>query len=580
MMADACLQRSDRLITLDDFVKFRFTNFPRFVLAQFRLFVLAATVALCSASGAASSLVTREQVDSALTALDREIERMPASHARKEDRIARLRGELASAQTDARRMALSQNLYDEYRLYQNDSAIVYASRMIELADRAGTPAQRAASRMALLDSYLTVGLFKEAAEIDSEIDAGALSTEKRVGYYEMQARMCQNLESYVARDSKLGVQYAARRTTAYDSIVALSPRGSYARDVALLEREQVYKYLPQLAADTRRQFAARPGLDDHQRAVNYSVLAMAMINLGDRDAAVYYYALSALHDLRGNTRETTAAKDLANMMLDRGEIERANRYIHLALDDATAFNSRLRKIEINQVLPKIEMARYNWINSQRWALVIIVVLVCLLMAVTIVLSLKLKRRNAVLAAAHAEINRKNTALEQNNATLKRLNNELHETTEIKDQYIMQSLYGNTDFVEEVETKCSKAVSRLKTGKYDELGRILNSINIKQERQRMYSAFDSAFLKLFPNFLDEFNKLFDEEHRIGFESDGRLSTEVRIFALLRLGISNPVEVAKYFNISVNTVYVYKTRVKSHARVPKAEFDDYILAIPKL
>lgn len=148
MMADACFQISDRLITLDDFVKFRFTDIPGFVLAQLRLFVLAATVALCTVSGAASSLVTREQVDSALTALDREIERMPASHARKEDRIARLRGELASADHDATRMALTQNLYDEYRLYQNDSAIVYASRMIELADRAGTPAQRAASRMA------------------------------------------------------------------------------------------------------------------------------------------------------------------------------------------------------------------------------------------------------------------------------------------------------------------------------------------------------------------------------------------------------------------------------------------------
>lgn len=542
--------------------------------------IAAALCLMCGGLRAeAASAVTPQQVDSALTALDHEIGQIAVSHARKEERISMLRHQLAEARSDELRMSLLKRLYDEYRQYQNDSATVYATRMIEIADRAGTPAQRGMARMALLDSYLTVGLFKEAAEVDAEISPMTLSTEQRIEYYQMQARMFQNLESYVARDSKLGVQYAARRTTAYDSIVALSPRGSLARDEALLEREQVYKYLPQLAADTRRQFAGRPELDDHQRAVNYSVLAVSMLNLGDRDAAAYYYALSALYDLRSNTRETTAAKDLANLMLDRGDIERANRYIHVALDDATAFNSRLRKIEINQVLPRIEMARYNWLNSQRWALVVIVVLVGLLMVAASVLSLKLKRRNALLAASHAEINRKNSELEQSNATLKRLNDELHETTEIKDQYIMQSLYGNTDFVEEVETKCSKAVSRLKTGKYDELGRILNSINVKQERQRMYSAFDSAFLKLFPNFLDEFNKLFDEEYRIGFDSDGRLPTEVRIFALLRLGISNPVEVAKYFNISVNTVYVYKTRVKSHALVPKAEFDDLVMAIPK-
>ena len=97
---------------------------------------------------------------------------------------------------------------------------------------------------------------------------------------------------------------------------------------------------------------------------------------------------------------------------------------------------------------------------------------------------------------------------------------------------------------------------------------------------MYISFDTAFLKLFPNFIEEFNKLFDEEHRIGIDSDGRLPTEIRIFALLRLGISNPVDVARYLNLSVNTVYVYKTRVKARARVPKAQFDDLVMAIPKV
>lgn len=97
---------------------------------------------------------------------------------------------------------------------------------------------------------------------------------------------------------------------------------------------------------------------------------------------------------------------------------------------------------------------------------------------------------------------------------------------------------------------------------------------------MYISFDTAFLKLFPNFIEEFNKLFDEEHRIAVDGDGPLPTEIRIFALLRLGISNPVDVARYLNLSVNTVYVYKTRIKAKARVPKNEFDDLIMAIPKL
>lgn len=529
---------------------------------------------------AAGGAVTSARLDSVLQLLDNEIEHADALRRSKDDHIAMLKHELRRARSDEMRLSLMHSIYDEYRAYQNDSATHYATRMIALADRTGNAAEAAAARMTLLDSYLTVGFFKEASEVDAAIDPSVLPPDRRTEYYILRARMFQNLESYVNRNSELGAQYAAGRSAAYDSIIALNTPGSYAYEEARLERELVYQNLPELAVSTRLGFLQRPELTDHDRAINYSILGSAHQWNDSPDDAAYYYACSALYDLRSNTRETTASKDLAALMLERGDIARANRYIHLALDDANFFNSRLRSIEINSVLPRIEMARYDWLDSQRWTLIFIVVLACLLLGVATVLWLKLRRRNKRLAASHDEINRKSEALEESNASLRRLNDELRETTEIKDQYIMQSLYGNTDFVDEVEGKLTKAVSRLKARQYDELGRILYSIGVKQERQRMYISFDTAFLKLFPNFIEEFNKLFDEEHRIGIDSDGRLPTEIRIFALLRLGISNPVDVARYLNLSVNTVYVYKTRVKARARVPKARFDDLVMAIPKV
>lgn len=539
-----------------------------------------ALVFTCGSLAASERAISEAQLDSVLQLLDDEIQRADAFRRNKEERISLLRGELARARSDEMRLSLMHSLYDEYSSYQNDSATNYANSMIALADRTGNAVEAATARMSLLDSYLTVGFFKEASEIDAVIDSSVLPVERRAEYYRLRARLFQNLESYVDRDSKLGAQYAAERSAAYDSIIALTAPGSYAHDEALLERELVYKNLPELAVTTRLGFLQRPELSDHDRAINYSILGSVHQWNNKPDDAAYYYACSVLYDLRSNTRETTASKDLAALMLERGDIDRANRYIHLALDDANFFNSRLRFIEINAVLPRIEMARYDWLDSQRWALIFIVVLVCVLLTVASILWLKLRRRNRRLAASHDEINRKNDALEDVNASLRRVNDELRETTEIKDQYIMQSLYSNTDFVDEVESKLTKAVSRLKARQYDELGRILYSIGVKQERQRMYISFDTAFLKLFPNFIEEFNKLFDEEHRIAVDGDGPLPTEIRIFALLRLGISNPVDVARYLNLSVNTVYVYKTRIKAKARVPKNEFDDLIMAIPKL
>lgn len=542
--------------------------------------LLLALVFTCGSLAASERAISEAQLDSVLQLLDDEIQRADAFRRNKEERISLLRDELARARSDEMRLSLMHSLYDEYSSYQNDSATNYANSMIALADKTGNAVEAATARMSLLDSYLTVGFFKEASEIDAVIDSSVLPVERRAEYYRLRARLFQNLESYVDRDSKLGAQYAAERSAAYDSIIALTAPGSYAHDEALLERELVYKNLPELAVTTRLGFLQRPELSDHDRAINYSILGSVHQWNNKPDDAAYYYACSALYDLRSNTRETTASKDLAALMLERGDIARANRYIHLALDDANFFNSRLRFIEINAVLPRIEMARYDWLDSQRWALIFIVVLVCVLLAVASILWLKLRRRNRRLAASHDEINRKNDALEDVNASLRRVNDELRETTEIKDQYIMQSLYSNTDFVDEVESKLTKAVSKLKARQYDELGRILYSIGVKQERQRMYISFDTAFLKLFPNFIEEFNKLFDEEHRIAVDGDGPLPTEIRIFALLRLGISNPVDVARYLNLSVNTVYVYKTRIKAKARVPKNEFDDLIMAIPKL
>lgn len=542
--------------------------------------LLLALVFTCGSLAANGRTISEAQLDSVLQLLDDEILHADTRRNSKNEHISLLRNELDRARSDEMRLSLMHSLYDEYRSYQNDSATHYATRMVALADATGNAAEAATARMTLLDSYLTVGFFKEASEVDACIDSSVLAPERRTEYFRLRARLFQNLESYVNRNSELGAQYAAERSAAYDSIIALTTPGSYDYEEARLERELVYKNIPELAVSTRLGFLQRPELTDHDRAINYSILGSVHQWNDMPDDAAYYFACSAIYDMRSNTRETTATKDLAALMLERGDIVRANRYIRLALDDANFFNSRLRSIEINAVLPHIEMARYNWLDSQRWTLIFIVVLVCMLLVATALLWLKLRNRNLRLAAFHDEITRKSDALEESNANLRRVNDELRKTTEIKDQYIMQSLYGNTDFVDEVESKLTKAISKLKARQYDELGRILYSIGVKQERQRMYISFDTAFLKLFPNFIEEFNRLFDEEHRIGVDSDGRLPTEIRIFALLRLGISNPVDVARYLNLSVNTVYVYKTRVKARARVPKNEFDDLVMAIPKI
>ena len=185
----------------------------------------------------------------------------------------------------------------------------------------------------------------------------------------------------------------------------------------------------------------------------------------------------------------------------------------------------------------------------------------------------------MLKQIQSDLEEKTGLLEQSNRSLTDAIAKLREANEIKDQYIVQSLYGNTGFVNEVNDAVNDAVREITLKRLDEARTTLYHIGIKKERTRIAASFDTAFLKLFPNWMDEFNALFPEDMKIHLFEDGTMPMEVRIFALMRLGIDNAAEVAEYLNLSIGTVYVYKARLKGRALVDKDEFDSRIMAIPK-
>jgi len=222
-------------------------------------------------------------------------------------------------------------------------------------------------------------------------------------------------------------------------------------------------------------------------------------------------------------------------------------------------------VEINSIFPAIEQSRYSDVNSQRLMFMIggAVVLFFLVLTLTLLLILSSKSRE----------------IRKTNALLAEVNSLLKETSVIKDRYIMQSLQGNTSFVNSVEKESLAAIRKLTTKQYEDVKAILYNLGVKEERERIYAAFDTAFLALFPNFIEAFNKLMNEDAWITLDKSGALPMEVRIFALMRLGIDDPAQVAEYLHLSVNTIYVYKNKIKSKASVSKDQFDALVMAISK-
>lgn len=526
-------------------------------------------------------------VDSVLRILDREIGQRDIYMAEKERKMETLKEALRLSSDMKQHFIFCNQLFNEYKYYQYDSAYVYALRSLDAAQHIKDAVSIARAKCDLLHCYTSVGFFKEAMEVVNGFSTEGLSPDDLVEYYTMCVYFYQNLINFAMGTDRLLQKYVEKRKVCRELILE---NAALCEDSVTRNRtEDMLKadeFPPEKVVEMRQSLLDKYSLSMHEQAIQYCIMGEVSEARGDREAAIYYMALSAISDIRSNTRETSAAKALASHMYEKGDLDRAFRYIHLAEDDANFFNTRLRKIEINNLLPMIENQRYNWANRQRnFTLTIAVMTVVSLFLLAMMLR-SLKRRNIKLqearqetADAYKEIEQKAHELNEANAALSTVNRQLKEANEIKDQYIIQSLYSDSDFVNNVEEKCKLFERKLKAKQYADLPSILTSMNVKRERERMSSAFDQAFLKLFPNFIDEYNRLFPAEHHIGSNAAGALPTEVRIFALMRLGIEDTAQIARYLNLSLNTIYVYKSKVKAKALVPQEDFEACIMCIPK-
>lgn len=551
-----------------------FTCFGRHI--NYKILMVAGLILCCPLI-----LFALNKTDSIFTVLNSEIGKRTQYSNLKENKISAIRKEFKDAHTPRERFESCLELFNEYRCYQSDSAYHYALMLNEISLEDNNKEGIAMANMSLMDYYTSVGFFKEAYEIKDRLIKHDLPAKYLPVYYNLFNRYFQNMGGYVGGPhTVLGATYEKARLGVLDSLISVLNHNSGAYHIALLEREQIISPSAERAFKERLRILQRYELTNHEKAVQYSILGRLSLELGNPEDAKYYLALSAIHDIRGDIKETTAAKMLAELLFYESEFDESYNLIHMAFDDASFYNSHLRKDETSSIMRMIEVEHHNKLNNKVWEFGIVAGLIFLLLVWTLFLLSKIRKKKQEVENANCELKQKSDEIDSINKELKNVINQLKEVTEIKDAYIMQSLYMNTSFVNNVEEKCHNVVKLLKDKKYDAIKYLPYEMGIKEERARIYYSFDKAFLSLFPNFVDEFNQLFKpEDHPL--ESNAKeLPVEVRIFALMRLGISDTQEVAKYLNLSVKTIYVYKTKIKSRSIVDNADFESRIMAIPKV
>ena len=207
--------------------------------------------------------------------------------------------------------------------------------------------------------------------------------------------------------------------------------------------------------------------------------------------------------------------------------------------------------------------------AQRNVMILCIVMAFVLLGVSVVSSLFIKKQMRKLKLATRIIQERNQKLEQANA-------QLSEANKIKTEYIGKSFYQSAGYFEKIEKLYRLVDRKLTARQYDDLRRTLSERSLMEERKDMYADFDETFLRLFPSFIEKYNELFEEDRKSPSDTMA-LSNEMRIFALIRLGITDSERIALFLNYSVNTINTYKTRVKNKSLVNNDEFEQHIMAI---
>ncbi|MCC8070592.1 MAG: DUF6377 domain-containing protein [Bacteroidales bacterium] len=537
----------------------------------------------------ALSAYAQWDVDSILHQLMATIERRDYYYTLREVRIDSLKQlkQIVPEANMERSFALNHQLFDEYKSYQSDSAKAYAYRLQEIARRAASPTLTAEANRALLFAYISGGLFKEADDVIEDTDLSQVDNDTKADFYFLCIRLYSDMSNYV--NAGFENEYVARSHAYADSVIAYKNPDSY--EVAYA---QAFKTIDNLKIDDKialfKALAERTDIDQGEKAMFYSMLADFYSMQGNSDGRTFNKAQAAIYDIQSAKHETTASRDLALYLYECGQLDEASRLIHLALDDANFYNARHRKMEINNVLPLIEQKRYDSVFSQRNLLIILIIIAgALLIALSVAIfyilrQMKSLRRSREEIAQQAEaLSSAQHEITQRNAELQESNDKLRESIKIKDEYIGYGFSVSSHYIEKIESLYKLVDRKLAAKQYDDLRMTLKKKDLREDKETIQRDFDRIFLHLFPSFITSYNRLFPDDTSSAASStaaeptERRLTSEMRIFALIRLGITDSATIATLLNYSVNTVNTYKTKAKNRSLVPNEEFERKILEI---
>ena len=512
------------------------------------------------------SIIAQKHNDSLLSQLNNTINASKQYDAKKITEIDQLKTNSNKTFDTAGYKFLLQ-LYNQYQVFNYDSAYIYAIKMEQMATRLKDSGRINYAKIKLSFILVSSGLFKEVYSLLNSIDLKYLNKEEQAEYYTLTARYYYDLADY-NRDQFYSPAYNIKGSLYIDSSLNLFEKKSfeylYYKGLQLIRSgkpKEAFYYFNTLMKDS---------LSKHQFAITASTLSDIYIQNGAVDSAIDLLAKAAISDIESSTKETAAAFNLATLLFKKGDLVNASFYIEKAVNDALFYGARQRKVQLSAILPLIEAEKLNIVEKEKKIAIIYSIVVTLLLIGLIVLAVTVFNQINKLKRAKRIITDSNTL-----QTI--INKKLLESNQIKEEYIGYFFSGNSEFYTRIEKFKKQVEQKIYDRKFEEIRFLFNNFNLERERDELLKNFDQIFLKLFPNFTEAFNALIKPDGQVKLKEGEILNTDLRIFALIRMGIHDTDKIASILGYSINTINTYKTKIKNKSIVANEDFEEKIMHI---
>ena len=464
---------------------------------------------------------------------------------------------------------LNKEIIHQYETFVCDSAEQYIHENIDIAKIIGNKEYLLEEQLRLAFVYSLSGLFIQANDIFKSIRCADLPDHLKALYCWNRIRYYENLIKYTD-DVRFSNEYIAEKEAYRDTVMSIlfDQSDEYRKEkaVKLQDKGSTKEALLILKEIYNKQEPASHG---------YAMMAMGLARAyrltGNYILEEKFLMLAAMTDTKLAVKENEALLTLAVNLYHKGDIDRAYNYIKVALDDAIFYNSRFKNTVIARIHPIIENTYLIRLEKQKQNLRFYIFLTSLfVVALAITLYFTYKQTKIVSRAKRH--------LKAMNEELVGLNKNLDEANLIKEKYVGYFMNQCAVYINKLDEYRKNVNRKIKTGQIDDLYKS-SSRPFEKELEELYHNFDKAFLNLYPNFVEKFNSLLKPEERYKLEKD-QLNTELRIFALIRLGITDVGQIAVFLHYSVQTIYNYKSKVKRMSTLDSNIFEEEVKMLGSL